>query len=188
MLSIFQASSVYVVGRVSFVPVPARIPLTERSRPCVSIPGSTRQPVITLYSGISSSFTWAEYQLAAPAALRALPSSTAERGLPGEPNARHDCVPCVCPMSTRNLSRRGDDPVRMRRRLVHLHGSINVLRSKAGETSRQMRCSPGNVGLNGSPWAAVSVAAFSSASGPGSWLQCQTPVAIGMVLDRHSGS
>lgn len=68
VLSIIHASVFCIPDHVWLVPVPAWIPDAERSRPCVSIPDRTRQPMITLYSGISSSFTWPEYRLAALAA------------------------------------------------------------------------------------------------------------------------
>lgn len=113
------------------------------------------------------------------------PALEQRRGLPGEPSAGHDCVPCVCPMSSLRLSGRRSslDPAPCPSPRVNKRPT-----QRAGETSRQMRCSPGNVGLDGSPWAAVSVAAFSAACGLESWLQCQTPAAIGLALDRHSGS
>lgn len=80
------------------------------------------------------------------------PALEQRRGLPGEPSAGHDCVPCVCPMSSLRLSGRRSslDPAPCPSPRVNKRPT-----QRAGETSRQMRCSPGNVGLDGSPWAAV---------------------------------
>lgn len=57
------------------------------------------------------------------------PALGPERGLPGEPNAGHDCVPCVCPMSTLSLSSR---------RSIHPHASRDVLRSEL--VKQAVRC------------------------------------------------
>lgn len=72
------------------------------------------------------------------------------------------------------------------RHLVHLHGSTTVLRELMKQAVRCAAVLEMWASADSSSWAAVSVAAFSSACGLESWLQCQAPATIGVVLDRHS--
>lgn len=107
------------------------------------------------------------------------PALEPERGLPGEPHAGHDCVPCVCPMSTLSLSSR---------RSIHPHASRDVLRSEL--VKQAVRC-------------AAVLEMWASTVAPGLLfrlrhsqrraaldLGCSVrlPQPSGWALDRHSGS
>lgn len=72
--------------------------------------------------------------------------------------------------------------------LSHLQRPRNVLRSELMKQAVRSAAVLEMWALTVAPAPAASVAALSSANKLGSWLQYQTPTAIGMVFKRHSSS